>query len=175
MYRVDVIIQDSLAGQTSRIAGGIESLAASTADCASVRAAMAYASASGCSDLCRRLESSIPRWAKARKQWLLSIDFGRTEPEAIALLGDLHNSEVRLANGRTVLDRNLIPQHCFHPKTYVFESRDGVGFGLFVGSANLTLSGLHTGSEHATAHLWLPELTAEQNAELLRVKESLRW
>src|ERR1035437_5895247 len=117
----------------------------------------------------------MPRWAKTRKQWLLSIDFGRTEPDAIALLGDLRNSEVRLANGRALLDRKLIPQCCFHPKTYVFESKDSTAFGLFVGSANLTLSGLHTGSEHATAHLWLPELTAEQNAELERIKERLGW
>ena len=175
MYRVDLIIQDGLVGYRSCIAEGIERLAAATADFVNIRVAMAYASGSGCRDLCQHLESSMPRWARARKQWLLSIDFGRTEPDAIALLGDLRNSEVRLANGRALLGRKLVPECCFHPKTYVFESKDSASFGLLVGSANLTLSGLHTGSEHASAHLWLPELTAEENAELVRVKDRLRW
>jgi hypothetical protein len=175
MYRVDLIIQDGLAGYRSCIAEGIARLAAANADFVSMRVAMAYASGSGCKDLCQHLESSMPRWAKARKEWLLSIDFGRTDPDAIALLGNLRNSEVRLANGRTLLARGLIPEYCFHPKTYVFESKNSAAFGLFVGSANLTLSGLHTGSEHASAHLWLPALTAGENAELVRVKDRLRW
>jgi hypothetical protein len=174
MYRVELIIQDS-PGYTSSIADGVTRLAAANADFVSMRVAMAYASGSGCRDLCEHLEASMPRWGKVRKQWLLSIDFGRTEPDAITSLGALPNSEVRLANGRTVLDRRLVPVCCFHPKTYVFESKDNAGFGLFVGSGNLTLSGLHTGSEHATAHLWLPKFSPEESAELTRAKERLRW
>lgn len=174
MYRVDLIIQDGPA-YTSSIAEEVTRLAGANPDFVSMRVAMAYASGGGCRDLCKHFESSMPRWAKVRKEWLLSIDFGRTEPDAIAELGALPYSEVRLANGRTVLDRRLIPVRCFHPKTYVFESKDNVAFGLFVGSANITLSGLHTGSEHATAHLWLPALSSEETAELARVKDRLRW
>lgn len=175
MYKLELITQDGHSGYMSCIAEGISRLAAANADFLSIRVAMAYATQSGSRDLCRRLESSMQRWTKTRKEWLLSIDFGRTEPDAITLLGNLKNSEVRLANARAVLDRRLIPEICFHPKTYVFESKDNPAFGLFVGSANLTLSGLHTGSEHATAHLWLPPFTAEEKVELVRVKDSLKW
>lgn len=80
-----------------------------------------------------------------------------------------------MANGRTVLRRRLIPLCCFHPKTYVFEAEDNAAFGLFVGSANLTLSGLHSGSEHGTAHLWMPKFSPEESTELARVKDGLRW
>jgi len=174
MYRVDLIIQDS-PSYTSSIANELVRLAGASTDFVSMRVAVAYASARGCEDLCGRLEESIPKWAKLRKEWLLSIDFGRTEPDAIEELRDLPNSEVRLADGRTVLDRNLIPRYCFHPKTYIFESKENSAFGLFVGSANLTLSGLHTGSEHATAHLWLPKFSTAEKEELKRMREGLRW
>lgn len=174
MYRVELIIQDS-PGSVSSIANELARLAGASADFVSMRVAVAYATASGCQDLCAQLKASMPRWAKLRKEWLLSIDFGRTEPDAIEELGDLPNSEVRLADARAVLDRRLIPRYCFHPKTYVFESRENSAFGLFVGSANLTLSGLHTGSEHATAHLWLPKFSSAEKEELKRVRDGLRW
>src|ERR1700687_1162612 len=142
MYRVDLILQDSSPRFISSIMKGITRLAVASPDFARVRVAMAYATATGCRDLCGQLESSMPLWRKERKEWLVSIDFGRTEPEAITLLGGLRNSEVRLANGRVVIDRHLIPESCFHPKTFLFDSAGNAAFGLFVGSANLTLSGL---------------------------------
>ena len=175
MYRIELIVQDGALGYQSRIADGIASVASAHDDFTSIRVAMAYASETGCRDLCQQLRKAMPKWHSARKQWLLSIDFGRTEPGAISLLRDMQNSEVKIANGSALLDRQLIPQRCFHPKTYVFESRNSAALGLFLGSANLTLSGLHTGSEHATTHLWLPEFTPEESASIKNVKDTLLW
>lgn len=74
MYRVDLIIQDSR-GYTSSIVEGITRLAAARADFVRMRVAMAYATLSGCRDLCDNLEAKMSQWAEVQKEWLLSIDF----------------------------------------------------------------------------------------------------
>ena len=123
MYRAKLIVQDGGLGYQSRIADGIRDVAAAHGDFKSVRVAMAYASDAGCRNLCQELTRAMPGWRRAQKQWLLSIDYGRTEPEALLLLRDLQNSEVKIANYGAVLDRGLMPLRCFHPKTYIFESK----------------------------------------------------
>lgn len=175
MYQVELIVQDATLGRLSEIANGIASISASCENFSRMRVAMAYASASGSGDLCNRLEAAMSNWSSLRKEWLISIDFGRTDPKAVSYLQELKNSEVKLVNGAKLLKRKLTPERCFHPKSYLVDSTRSSAFALFVGSANLTLSGLHAGTEHATAHVWRPVLTAEEQTSLDRVQNGLAW
>jgi hypothetical protein len=96
----------------------------------------------------------------------------------LELLSQLPNSEVRIPDGAELLAHGLFPRRCFHPKTFIFDSGTDAAeapFGLFVGSGNLTLSGLNAGVEHAISLLWLPPLV-EREAPLLKSSLSqLNW
>lgn len=116
-----------------------------------MRAAVAYASVIGCEDLSSILSKTNPAWKSAEKKWLLSIDFGHTDPRAIRYLKRLPKSQVRIHDGNDVLRRKLIPAATFHPKTFVFDRNGGSGpraLGFVLGSANLTSGGLDTNIEH---------------------------
>ncbi len=65
---------------------------------------------------------SIDGWRAVEKQWLISIDFGTTEVQALEYLRDLPNSEVRIPDARQVLDSALFPDRPFHPKTFILDS-----------------------------------------------------
>lgn len=116
-----------------------------------MRAAVAYASAIGCDDLNSVLTKASHGWKTAEKKWLLSIDYGHTDTRAIQYLKRLPNSQVRIHDGRNVLQRRLLPSAAFHPKTFVFDRTGGSGprrLGFVLGSANLTSGGLDTNIEH---------------------------
>lgn len=116
-----------------------------------MRAAVAYASAIGCEDLSAVLSKASFAWETAEKKWLLSIDFGHTDPRAIRYLKSLPKSQVRIHDGNNVLRRRLVPAAAFHPKTFVFDRAGGSGprpLGFVLGSANLTSGGLDTNIEH---------------------------
>ncbi len=97
MRRVVLVSQDSNADMGSRIFGAITELA-----CARrfrrLRVAVAYASLAGCRDLAHGLDLHVDNWKAITKEWLISIDFGRTEPEALVYLRSLPNSTVRVAD-----------------------------------------------------------------------------
>ncbi len=116
-----------------------------------MRAAVAYASAIGCRDLNAVVTKANPSWKLAEKRWLLSIDYGHTDPRAITYLKRLPKSQVRIHDGKNLLRRRLVPAAAFHPKTYVFDQAGGCGprsLGFVLGSANLTAGGLDTNIEH---------------------------
>ena len=46
-------------------------------------ASVAYASAAGVHLLSKEMGSTTKAWSRVRKRWLISIDFGHTEPEAL--------------------------------------------------------------------------------------------
>ncbi len=83
---------------------------------------MAYATQSGSRDLISRFKKRIGNWSNLQKKWLVSIDFGRTEAKALEILQSLPNFEVRIPSANELLDNALIPQRCFHPKTFVFDT-----------------------------------------------------
>jgi HKD family nuclease len=121
-----------------------------------LRAAFAYASAGGAKLAADTLAEVAADWRSIEKRWLVSFDWGHTDPEALELLASLEASEVRVPYAQAVLARNLTPATCFHPKTAIFD-RTGpnrLPTSLFVGSANLTVSGLETGHEHAAVGIW---------------------
>jgi hypothetical protein len=115
-------------------------------------AAVAYVTAQGVHRLASRLAS--PRWASAAKRWLVSIDFGITEPAGLEALRDLPASEVRVVDGLEVVSSpGFRPRRTFHAKLYAFRA-SGAELSLCVGSANLTLSALTIGAETMTVTSW---------------------
>ena len=129
----------------------------SRADPTAFFGAFAYATKRGVELLCETLEAVSPNWDSASKIWIVSIDFGHTEPEAITELQGLPNSQVRIPYASELLRKRLRPKYTFHGKTLVSYQGgtldDGKG-GILVGSANMTISGLCFGHEHASAFGW---------------------
>jgi HKD family nuclease len=122
-----------------------------------LRVAVAYATHSGCVDLISRFQRVVNDWDDLEKRWLISIDFGRTDASALEYLQRLPNSEIRIPSASHLLENNLMPERCFHPKTYIFDCGTdyaGPPYAIFVGSGNLTVSGLRAGVEHGTSLLW---------------------
>ena len=177
MLQIRVILQDSNTGRNSRIIAGLETLAAS-AQFPRVRSAVAYATLHGCQDLIGKYSRSMRNWSRIHKQWLISIDFGRTEATALEFLAALPNSEVRIPDAEDLLRHRLIPARCFHPKTVIFDCGTDelrLPVALFIGSANLTRSGILTGVEHATSMVWLEPLTRSESRQFNELREELRW
>ena len=118
----------------------------------------AYATKKGVKLLCETLEAVSANWNATSKIWIVSIDFGHTEPEAITELIGLPNSQVLIPYASEVLRQRLRPRHTFHGKTLVCYQGDTIDHGkggILVGSANMTMSGLCFGHEHASAFTWM--------------------
>ena len=109
-----------------------------------LRVAVAFASEAGA----RTLRSLCPARAfdAVPKRWLVGVENGLTQPEALAYLAELHGSEVRVPHGDKSLETGgLRAPTFFHPKVYVF---DGDGTHTIVStSANLTEGGLIRNTE----------------------------
>src|SRR5438094_184228 len=99
--------------------------------------AVAYATSGGCESLHDSLEERLgTAWRQANKRWLVSLDFGITEPDALDYLAALPNSSVLIANAAEVIARKLRPVRPFHPKAFLFERRKGNrSRAIFCGSA----------------------------------------
>ena len=167
--------QDAASGRAGSTINGIAELARFTA-LTRWDAAVAYASRAGCERLDALLAGEVPTWNGARKRWLVSMDFGRTDPEALRFLAGLGRSEVRVPDGRYVAaSPGFAPRSVFHPKVYICRGRSDEGFGLIVGSGNLTISGLAVGTECATLSAWRGRLDASERAVLDDARSALDW
>jgi hypothetical protein len=138
------------------------------------RGAVAYASAAGVAMLTASLGDGY--WCDASKQWLVSIDFGHTEPNALFALMELPYSSVRVPNGRLVVSspRFKPTPNSFHPKIYIFGQRDpqDAPLGIFSGSANLTKSGLQIGYESGTISTWYGAAAPGELAEQMAARDA---
>jgi HKD family nuclease len=175
--KTTLVLQDSNTGRASATINGIVDLTAS-AEFGRMRVAVAYASRSGCEALALRLREKVATWEGLQKRWLVSIDFGRTDAEALEYLQCLPNSEVRVPDAEELLRNALVPYRCFHPKTVILDcgaKGKNAPFAIFVGSGNLTLSGLHTGVEHGTSLAWLTPLRRRNVSLLEKVRSQLAW
>lgn len=107
----------------------------------------------------------------------MSIDFGFTNPQALTLLAGIPNTEVRVPGGRaTLASEILLPPTPFHAKTYLFRDAGWSGrSSLVIGSANLTVSALATGSEVALRTSWTGHLNDTDRELLSRAKPFLHW
>lgn len=140
-----------------------------------LRGAYAFASRGGALVLTQTLGASLSSWHAVRKRWLISFDFGHTQPEALAMLMRLSQSRVRIPDANHLLRRNLVPRICFHPKTLILDQgRNQPPAGLIVGSANMTVSGLQAAHEHATAAIWTGDQTGKSSLLLRRMRAEAR-
>lgn len=148
---VSVHCQDSQNPSTGRLADAIAQLGGRHRF-ERFRAAVAYARLAGTESLVNSLKEHGTDLPKIKSQWLVGIDFGRTQPEALEFLRRLRGSEVRVPDGEELLARRLNPRTCFHPKSFAFDTPNAAGrspFGILIGSGNLSWSGLNRGAEHA--------------------------
>lgn len=130
---------------------------------------MAYASFSGCKMLHEYLFNAIPRWESVRKDWLVGLDNGITEPKSLEYLANLKNSTVHLYDADYLLDNNLHARQKFHTKIYFFESDKNGSIGMFSGSANLTLSGLFLNTEQAVSSILTNPTTDDEKLISTRI------
>lgn len=123
----------------------------------------AFASFKGTRLLCESLGSDVANWGRVSKRWVVSVDGGITEPEALRFLLRQRRTELWVPNADAVLARNLRPLHRFHPKSLLLEKQTTVfePTGLLVGSANMTCSGLCFGFEHAVSVELTPSSATE--------------
>lgn len=117
-----------------------------------IRVCCAYMSVSGSQILLDGIRRSAPggNHDQVEKTIVTSLDFGITDPEALAFWSDAPRSRVFVAGAGLVEQGNLVPQVAFHPKLYLFDKPEG-RIGSLVGSANLTNRGLTINSEAAWA------------------------
>jgi len=161
MLTTSLIFQDANTQRSSALINLLAAVGASS-QYGRLRTAIAYATYSGCRDLVSRFEKSVAGWQDLQKLWLISFDFGHTEASALEYLHAVPNSEVRIPGATNLLQNRLMPQYCFHPKTFVFDSGGDIGgapYAMVISSGNLTLSGLHAGVEHGTALVWTDALS----------------
>jgi superfamily II DNA or RNA helicase/diadenosine tetraphosphate (Ap4A) HIT family hydrolase/HKD family nuclease len=96
---------------------------------------------SGLNLLIEPLEDALEQNAHVR---ILTTDYlGLTEPAALARLHDLVEDDPEAMSVRLFHD----PEVSFHPKAYLFYSAAGTAEAAFVGSSNLSSSGLDGGIE----------------------------
>jgi HKD family nuclease len=137
-----------------------------------LRVAVAYATTAGCRLVAESFNSRLSRWRRMRKDWLISIDFGITEPHALEFLANLPNSEVRIPNAAMTIAAHLRPSRRFHQKLYFFEDSPALNaVGLFSGSANLTVGGLYLNDEQATSDMWLPPISRADRKDIKEVMQ----
>jgi HKD family nuclease len=115
----------------------------------SVRVCSAYISVAGSHLLHEAIARAAPRGdAQVEKTIVSSLDFGITEPDALAFWQERPNCRVLVAGTAGLERRNLIPRAAFHTKFYLVGRPDG-SLGSLIGSANLTGRGLTVNSEVA--------------------------
>jgi len=144
---------------------------ASSASYDQLTVVMAYATRIGCELLVEGLETETTSWEQMRKRWLVSVDHGITEPDALAYLAELPNSVVRIPNrGISSAELQGGPFR-FHSKLYFLESHDDrEKIALFSGSCNLTQSGLFFNAEQATAFILTPPISQRDKPFLLNLR-----
>jgi HKD family nuclease len=162
------VVQDAGLGMAGQIAEAIQ-CAASLACFTVSRVSVAYATARGVEEYRRRIFANNEGLRKGRKRWLVSFDYGQTEPDAVEKLAALPNSKVRIPNATFVLARKLFPLASFHPKTFVFGELPGQrrlsAVAHVSGSANLTYGGLIANVEHAIIFGATPVSSADVDIE----------
>ncbi len=153
MFRYDFAVQSDT---NQRAVVDLLEKAAASSSFSHLHAAFAYASVGGAQLAAWTIADVSAGWRSMEKRWVISIDWGHTDPDALDYLASLPKSRVRVPYAADVLRRNLIPARCFHPKTAIFHRGqvNAPPTAIVVGSANLTVSGLETGHEHVTAAMW---------------------
>jgi hypothetical protein len=172
-YESQVFAQDLGVGRVEQTLAALSF--ASDLKYSRVDAAVAYATRRGVGLLDDWLCRSSANWQAAEKRFLISIDYGITEPRALARLASLPQSEVRVPSGLQVIARRLRPLVTFHTKTLMFRGSEPARLGIAIGSANISVSALATGGEVTATQRWKGQLDAADQALLGGAKPLLDW
>ena len=87
-------------------------------------------------------------WKAVPSRWLFGIDYGRTRPEALRIVVQQPQTEVRIYDGAKTVDRaGFVPRRSFHMKTAFLLNGQETRYGMVVGSGNLSASGLRRSVE----------------------------
>lgn len=106
----------------------------------------AYATLSGAAAFDLTFGSNF--WENISSKWLFGIDYGRTQPQALRLMIEKPNTEVRIYDGTWVVEKEgFLPRRDFHMKAGFLINRDKNRFGMVVGSGNFSLNGLQQAAE----------------------------
>lgn len=114
----------------------------------------AYASLAGVQQLSAVLDHHCEDWETIDKTFIVGLDYGVTEPDALVRLCELPATDVLVYDAARVLARGLVPTHAaYHPKVYLFSDVQALeGAEKLVGvlgSANLTARALNGNVEAA--------------------------
>ena len=169
MYQQSIHVQGLKQGEIKQAILDV----ASNAQFEGLFAAVAYSTIAGSVALVEGLRSVMQNWSKVKKEWLISVDYGLTEPDALEYLQKLPKSQVRVHDGIDVINRKLQPIRSFHPKVYFFLGEAPGILGLVSGSANLTLSGLHFNNEQAISSIWKNPVSARDELHRKQALEAL--
>jgi hypothetical protein len=122
----------------------------------------AYATQSGF----RAFELDVGKqfWKTTKSRWLFGIDYGRTHPRALREIAKCANSEVRIYDGRYVVDRDgFLPRRDFHPKVMLVENASSGAKGLVLGSGNFSYNGLQRSIEAGWATVAITKPAVDRN------------
>jgi len=112
-----------------------------------LRIAVAYTTLGGSKLLVPRLVRRIGKhhWSILPKTLVTSLDYGCTDPEALAYWASQPKTAVYVVNAGLLPQGRLRPTRAFHPKVYIFDY--GPKQSYVIGSANLTRRGMTVNNE----------------------------
>lgn len=127
----------------------------------------AYATQSGF----RAFELSVGStfWDQTTSRWLFGIDYGRTDPRALRAIAEQNNTELRIFDGRFVVDRpGFVPRRDYHPKLSIMGNSGSGAEALVVGSGNFSYNGLSRSVEAGSATIATTNSSRRENIEPVR-------
>ena len=127
----------------------------------------AYATQSGF----RAFELSVGKgfWTEVKSRWLFGIDYGRTDPRALRAIAERANTEVRIYDGRFVVDRaGFFPRRDFHPKVAMMLNTASEAQGVVLGSGNFSYNGLRRSVEAGSAIIATTEVDFNEHIQPVR-------
>lgn len=139
--------------QPNRPYGDLIKLACESGSYNHARAAFAYVTRSGVRALNEVLATVRSGAIPKHWDWLSSVDWCRSDPDALAAIDDRADQTVRIHDGRFVVTRlRCTPRVPFHPKGLLLTGPRGAA--LLLGSGNLSGNGLQRGHEWGTLLVW---------------------
>ena len=134
----------------------------------------AYATQSGYASF--SLQFGTPFWDQTPTKWLFGFDYGRTQPQAIRSLLQRPNTEVRIADGAWIVEREgFLPRRDFHAKLALMLNPAEAQFGMVVGSGNFSANGLRSSIEAGASFLALGEDSYTEEIAPSAVRAAALW
>jgi len=122
----------------------------------------AYATQSGF----RTFELSVEKgfWDNTKSRWLFGIDYGRTDPRAMREIAKRANAEVRVFDGRFVVEREgFLPRRDYHAKVAMMENTSSGARGIVLGSGNFSYNGLRLSVEAGSAAVATTKVESDEH------------